>query len=42
VGAKLITLDLYVDDILLVANDQSLLHGVKKILSNSFELKDIL
>ena len=31
---------LYVDDILLVANDVAMLH-VKKYLSNNFELKDM-
>jgi hypothetical protein len=39
-GSKFIFLVLYVDDILLAANDQSLLHDVKKFLSNSFEMKD--
>ena len=40
-GSKFIILVLYVDDILLGVNDQSLLHDVKKFLSNSFEMKDM-
>lgn len=40
-GSKFIILVLYVDDILLAANDISLLHDVKKFLSNNFEMKDM-
>jgi len=39
-GSKFVILVLYVDDILLVANDVAMLH-VKKYLSNNFELKDM-
>lgn len=40
-GSKFVILILYVDDILLVANDFSLLHDVKKFVSNKFEMKDM-
>ena len=40
-GSKFIILVLYVDDILLAANDISLLHDIKKFLSNKFEMKDM-
>lgn len=40
-GSKFIILVLYVDDILLIANDKSLLFDVKKFLSKSFEMKDM-
>lgn len=32
---------LYVDDILIASNDFSLLHDVKKFLSNTLEIKDM-
>ena len=40
-GSKFVILFLYVDDILLVANDMSMLHDVKKYLSKNFEMKDM-
>ena len=40
-GSKFVILVLYVDDILLDANDISLLHDVKKYLSKNFEMKDM-
>jgi len=40
-GGKFIFLFLYVDDILLVANDLGLLSETKKFLSNNFEMKDM-
>jgi hypothetical protein len=39
--SKFIILILYVDDVLLAANDKSLLHDVNKFLSESFEMKDL-
>jgi len=40
-GSKFVILVLYVDNILLAANDISLLHDVKKYLSKNFEMKDM-
>ena len=40
-GSKFIILVLYVDDILLAANDISLIHDVKLYLSKNFEMKDM-
>lgn len=40
-GSKFIILVLYVDDILLAANDVSMLHDVKKYFSKNFEMKDM-
>jgi len=40
-GSKFIFLILYVNDILLVANDFGLLHKIKKYLFKNFEMKDI-
>ena len=40
-GRKFIILVLYVDDILLVANDVCLLHDVKEFFSKNFEMKDM-
>ena len=40
-GSKFIILVLYVDDILLIANDVNLLHDVKKFLFKNFEMKDM-
>ncbi|KAK9083162.1 hypothetical protein Scep_029633 [Stephania cephalantha] len=40
-GSKFIILVLYVDDILLVANDVAMLHDVKRFLSINFEMKDM-
>lgn len=40
-GRKFIILVLYVDDILPAANDFTLLHDVKKFLTNTFEMKDM-
>ena len=40
-GSKFIFLILYVDDILLIANDLGLLHETKKYLSENFEMKDM-
>ena len=39
-GSKFIFLILYIDDILLVADDFGLLHEIKKYLSENFEMKD--
>lgn len=40
-GSKFVILVLYVDDILLNANDNGMLHDVKKILFKNFEMKDL-
>ncbi|CAA7014470.1 unnamed protein product [Microthlaspi erraticum] len=40
-GSKFIMLVLYVDDILLAANDMGMLHDTKKYLSKNFEMKDM-
>ncbi|XP_074298256.1 uncharacterized protein LOC141629094 [Silene latifolia] len=40
-GSRFIILVLYVDDILLAANDLGMLHDVKKYLSKNFEMKDM-
>ena len=40
-GSKFVILLLYVDDIVLAANDIAMLHDVKKYLSNNFEMKDM-
>ncbi|CAJ2635046.1 unnamed protein product [Trifolium pratense] len=40
-GRKCIFLVLYVDDILLAANDIGILHETKKFLSRTFEMKDL-
>ena len=39
--SKICFLVLYVDDILLAANDWDLLHEVKQFLSKNFDIKDI-
>ncbi|CAL8089035.1 unnamed protein product [Prunus armeniaca] len=40
-GSRFIFLVLYVDDILLTANDHNLLKNTKELLSNNFEVKDL-
>ena len=40
-GSKFVILLLYVDDIVLAANDIAMLHDVKKYLSNNIEMKDM-
>ena len=40
-GSKICFLVLYVDDILLAANDKGLLHEVKQFLSKNFDMKDM-
>lgn len=40
-GCKFVILVLYVDDILLAANDMGMLRDIKKYLSKNFETKDI-
>lgn len=40
-GSKICFLILYVDDILLVANDKGFMHEVKQILSKIFDMKDM-
>ena len=40
-GSKICFLVLYVDDILLAANDRGLLHEVKQFLSKNFDMKDM-
>ena len=40
-GSKFIILILYVDDILLAANDVGLLHDIKKFLFKNFKMKDM-
>ncbi|KAM1021141.1 hypothetical protein PS2_041989 [Malus domestica] len=39
--SKFIFLVLYVDDILLASSDISLLHATKKLLTESFDMKDL-
>ena len=41
IGSKIRFLVLYVDDFLLAANDQGLLHEVKQFLSKNFDMKDV-
>ena len=40
-GSKFCFLVLYVDDILLVANDKGMLYKVKQLLSKNFDMKDM-
>ena len=40
-GSRFIIMILYVDDILLIANDKGMLHDVKEFLSKNFEMKDM-
>ena len=40
-GSKYIFLVLYVDDILLIANDDDLLVETKQLLFNHFDMKDL-
>ena len=40
-GSKYIFLVLYVDDILLVANDTNLLVEIKQLLFSHFDMKDL-
>ena len=40
-GSKICFLVLYVDDILLAANDWGSLHEVKQFLSKNFDMKDM-
>ncbi|KAL2237853.1 UNVERIFIED_CONTAM: Retrovirus-related Pol polyprotein from transposon TNT 1-94 [Sesamum indicum] len=40
-GSRIVILVVYVDDILLAANDTSMLHDVKKFLSKNFEMEDM-
>ena len=40
-GSRFIILVLYVDDILLAANDKGMLNDVKEFLSKNFEMKDM-
>ena len=40
-GSKYIFLDLYVDDILLIANDTGLLVKTKQLLFSYFDMKDL-
>ena len=40
-GHKICFLILYVDDILLAANDKGLLHEIKQFLSENFDMKDM-
>ena len=40
-GSKFVILVLYIDDILLPANNVAMLHNVKKYLSNNFKMKDM-
>ena len=40
-GSQFVILVLYVDDILLAANDKGMLRDVKEFLSKNFEMKDM-
>ena len=40
-GSRFVILVLYVDNILLAANDKGMLHDVKEFLSKNFEMKDM-
>lgn len=40
-GSRYVFLVLYVDDILLAANDMEILHKIKKFLLKNFETKDL-
>ena len=40
-GSKFVILVLYVDDILLAANDRSLLFNTEQMLSKTFDMKDL-
>ena len=40
-GVKLVSLFLYVDDILLATNGKGMMHGVKQFISKNFDMKDM-